>query len=97
MGRPRKFTKEERRLRINEKNLAYYYKHREEILRKRREQKTHSSTKNSVLEVLNEWNEEIHQKLQETLPKWIRMTLESQLQINGQYIQERYKGKNRKP
>lgn len=86
MGRPRLNRTEEETKRLRQQ---YYQFHREEILRKAKERREHPNKPNTKVRtetayqsLLNEWNEELSRKVEETASEWLKIAFRDQIEIN---------------
>lgn len=88
MGRKRIYANKDNAYaeRNRENARQYYYQHRDEILARNKSKKR--LLKRKVLDVLKEWNVEIINKLQETLPQWLERALNNQLKTNNELINQ---------
>lgn len=86
MGRPKLNRTEEE---IKKLRQQYYQFHREEILRKAKERREHPNkpkervrTETALQNLLNEWNEELLRKVEETASEWLKIAFRDQIEIN---------------
>lgn len=86
MGRPRLNRTEEETKRLRHE---YYLQHKAEILEKAKEKKLHPTapkkkvkTESAFQSLINEWNEQLSNKLQENLSEWLRIAIEEQIILN---------------
>lgn len=93
MGRKKFRTEEEYKILRRE----YYLQHREEILRKAKEKKLHPTapkkkikTESAFQSLINEWNEQLSNKLQENLPQWLKIAIQDQIEINKAMLINQY-------
>lgn len=93
MGRKKFRTEEEYKILRRE----YYLQHREEILRKAKEKKLHPTapkkkikTESAYQSLINEWNEQLSNKLQEDLPQWLKIAIQDQIEINKAMLINQY-------
>ena len=72
--------------RNRQKAKEYYYQHREEILARQKKirdlNRKPKPLRKDLSDVLEEWNGQLYQKLQETLPQWLEIALRDQIIIN---------------
>ena len=85
MGRKKFRTEEE----YKELRRQYYLQHREEILQKAKERKLHPTapkkkvkTETALQRLLNEWNEQLTNKLEENVSEWLKIGFRDQIKIN---------------
>lgn len=97
MGRKKFRTEEEYKILRRE----YYLQHREEILRKAKEKKLHPTapkkkvkTESAFQSLINEWNEQLSNKLQENLPQWLEIGFRDQIEINKAMLTNQYEKKD---
>ena len=86
MGRPRLNKTDEEIKKIRQQ---YYQYHREEILKKAKEKRTNLSkpkekvkTETALQRLLNEWNEQLTNKLEENVSEWLKIGFRDQIEIN---------------
>lgn len=86
MGRPKLNRSEEETKRLRQQ---YYQFHREDILRKAKERREHPNkpkekvrTESALQRLLNEWNEELSRKIEETPLEWLKIAFRDQIIIN---------------
>ena len=96
MGRKRIHHNDISKERNRENARQYYYQHREEILARQKKErdlnKKPKTLKKDVLNVLKEWNEQLYQKLQENLPKWLEIAVKDQITMNNTLINQYEQG-----
>lgn len=86
MGRPKLNRSEEETKRLRQQ---YYQFHREDILRKAKERREHPNnpkekvrTESALQRLLNEWNEELSRKIEETPLEWLKIAFRDQITTN---------------
>lgn len=86
MGRKRINRTEEE---IKKLRQQYYQYHREEILRKAKENRQRATSDNPTIKtesafqsLINEWNELLSHKLQENVSEWLKIAFRDQIEIN---------------
>lgn len=98
MGRPKLNRTEEE---IKKLRQQYYQFHREEILRKAKERREHPNkpkekvrTETAYQSLLNEWNEELSRKVEETASEWLKIAFRDQIEINKAMLTNQYEKKD---
>lgn len=98
MGRKRINRSEEETKRLRQQ---YYQYHREEILKKAKENRLKATSENPTIKtetaferLLNHWTEELSHKLQENLPQWLKIALEEQIILNKAMLTNQYEKKD---
>lgn len=98
MGRKRINRTEEE---IKKLRQQYYQYHREEILRKAKENRLKATSDNPTIKtesafqsLLNDWNEQLSHKLQENLSEWLKIALEEQIILNKAMLTNQYEKKD---
>lgn len=97
MGRKKFRTEEEYKILRRE----YYLQHREEILRKAKENKQRATSDNPTIKtesafesLLNSWTEQLTIKLQENLPQWLKIAIQDQIIINKTMLTNQHEKKD---
>lgn len=97
MGRKRINRTEEE---IKKLRQQYYQYQREEILRKAKENRLKATSENPTIKtesafqsLLNEWNEQLSNKLQENVSEWLKIALEEQIILNKAMLTNQYETK----
>lgn len=98
MGRKRINRTEEE---IKKLRQQYYQYHREEILRKAKENRLKATSENPTIKtesafqsLLNEWNEQLSNKLQENVSEWLKIALEEQIILNKAMLTNQHEKKD---
>ena len=98
MGRKRINRTEEE---IKKLRQQYYQYHREEILRKAKENRLKATSDNPTIKtesafqsLLNDWNEQLSHKLQENVSEWLKIALEKQIILNKAMLTNQYEKKD---
>ncbi len=98
MGRKRINRTEEE---IKKLRQQYYQYHREEILRKAKENRQRATSDNPTIRtesafqnLLNEWNEQLSNKLQENVSEWLKIAIEEQITLNKAMLTNQYEKKD---
>lgn len=98
MGRKKLYSDEEREERVLQQKKAYYQRNKEKIAEKYKlwrlkklgiiqEDEEQTQTK-PLRKVIEEWNEQLYQHMQENLPQWLEMALNKQIELNIQFINQ---------
>ena len=97
MGRPRLNRTEEETKRLRQQ---YYQYHREEILRKAKENRQRATSENPTIKtetafqsLINEWNEQLTKKLEENVLEWLKIAFRDQIEINKAMLTNQYERK----
>lgn len=98
MGRKRINRTEEE---IKKLRQQYYQYHREEILRKAKENRLKATSENPTIKtesafqsLLNDWNEQLSHKLQENVSEWLKIAIEEQIILNKAMLTNQYEKKD---
>ena len=98
MGRKRINRTEEE---IKKLRQQYYQYHREEILKKAKENRLKSTSENPTIKtesafqsLINEWNEQLSHKLQENVSEWLKIAFREQIEINKAMLTKQYEKKD---
>ena len=98
MGRKKLYSDEEREERVLQQKKAYYQRNKEKIAEKYRlwrlkklgiiqEDEEQTPTK-PLRKVIEEWNGQLYQHMQENLPQWLEMALNKQIELNIHFINQ---------
>lgn len=98
MGRKKLYSDEEREERILQQKKEYYERNKERIAERNRlwrlkklgiiqEDEEQTPTK-PLRKVIEEWNEQLYQHIQDNLPQWLEMALGKQIELNTQFINQ---------
>ena len=98
MGRKKLYSDEEREERVLQQKKEYYQRNKEKIAEKYRlwrlkklgiipEDEEQTPTK-PLRKVIEEWNKQLYQHIQENLPQWLEMALNKQIELNIQFINQ---------
>lgn len=98
MGRKRINRTEEE---IKKLRQQYYQYHREEILRKAKENRLKATSDNPIIKtesafesLILHWNEQLSHKLQENVSEWLKIALEEQIILNKAMLTNQYEKKD---
>lgn len=98
MGRKRINRTEEE---IKKLRQQYYQYHREEILKKAKENRLKATSENPTIKtesafqsLINEWNEQLSHKLQENVSEWLKIAFREQIEINKAMLTKQYEKKD---
>lgn len=98
MGRKKLYSDEEREERVLQQKKEYYQRNKEKIAEKYRvwrlkklgiipEDEKQTPTK-PLRKVIEEWNKQLYQHMQENLPQWLEMALNKQIELNIHFINQ---------
>lgn len=96
MGRKKLYSDEEREERVLQQKKEYYQRNKEKIAEKYRlwrlrklgiipEDEEQTPTR-PLRKVIEEWNKQLYQHMQENLPQWLEMALNKQIELNIQLL-----------
>ena len=97
MGRKKLYSDEEREERVLQQKKAYYQRNKEKIAEKYRLwrlkklgiiQEDEETPTKPLRKVIEEWNKQLYQHMQENLPQWLEMALNKQIELNIQFINQ---------
>lgn len=98
MGRKKLYSDEEREERVLQQKKEYYQRNKEKIAEKYRvwrlkklgiiPQDEEQTPTKPLRKVIEEWNKQLYQHMQENLPQWLEMALELQISINTEFINQ---------
>ena len=97
MGRKKLYSDEEREERILQQKKEYYQRNKERIAEKYRLwrlkklgiiQEDEQIPTKPLRKVIEEWNGQLYQHIQENLPQWLEMALNKQIELNIQFINQ---------
>ena len=97
MGRKKLYSDEEREERVLQQKKEYYQRNKEKIAEKYRVwrlkklgiiQEDEETPTKSLRKVIEEWNKQLYQHIQENLPQWLEMALNKQIELNIQFINQ---------
>lgn len=105
MGRKKLYSDEEREERVLQQKKEYYQRNKEKIAEKYRvwrlkklgiipEDEEQTPTR-PLRKVIEEWNKQLYQHMQENLPQWLEMALNKQIELNIQFINQHEQEKPR--
>lgn len=104
MGRKKLYSDEEREERVLQQKKAYYQRNKEKIAEKYRVwrlkklgiiQEDEETPTKPLRKVIEEWNKQLYQHMQENLPQWLEMALNKQIELNIQFINQHEQEKPR--
>ena len=88
MGRKKLYSDEEREQRVLQQKREYYQRNKERIAERYKLWRLNKlgieeqiPKEKSLSDVLKEWNEQLHQHIQENLPQWLEMALNKQIEL----------------
>lgn len=97
MGRKKLYSDEEREERVLQQKKEYYQRNKEKIAEKYRVwrlkklgiiQEDEETPTKPLRKVIEEWNKQLYQHIQENLPQWLEMALNKQIELNIQFINQ---------
>lgn len=97
MGRKKLYSDQEREERVLQQKKEYYKRNKEKIAEKYRLwrlkklgiiQEDEQTPTKPLRKVIEEWNKQLYQQMQENLPQWLEIAIRDQLQVNTMFINQ---------